>query len=83
VHLACGLVVAMDSDPDQRSQLIARLFAMATARCEDAATTAAICQGRVSDERLLEGARDFRSIAEELITLGLAIELLLAPGATS
>ena len=77
MHRSCDLVVGMDGHPDEQSSLIPRLFAMATARCEDAATAAMECQGRRTREQWLDGANELISLADELATLGRTIAALL------
>ena len=67
----------MDGQADDRSNLIGRLFALATARCEDAATTAMECQGRRSQEQWIDGAGELIALADELATVGRAVEALL------
>ena len=66
-------------DPDQ-AELIARLFALVTARCEDAAGIAGHCQGPCPDAELRAGAEQIASMVAETGTLVSAITALLGAG---
>lgn len=74
-----------DPEHDQhRADLITRMFALLTAKAEDAAGVAADCQGCRSQLELLEGAQQLLSFAEESLTISAAIVALLArPGEES
>ena len=65
----------MESSDDE---LIARLFAMLTAKFEDAATIAASGQARdVERGKLLDAASSLATISEEAATLIRTVEALL------
>jgi hypothetical protein len=63
----------------ERADLIAQLFAMVTAKCEDAATIAVDCQGQKTSLDLLTGAEQITALAAETQTLAAAIAALLNP----
>lgn len=61
----------------ERADLISRLFALLTARLEDAAGLAAECQGSRPTTDLLERARELVTLSEEVVTLSAAALALL------
>jgi hypothetical protein len=70
----------MDSDginDDARAELISRLFAMLTARFEDAAALAAEGQGKHSDDRLGEIAMLLVGVSDDVMTLARAVGAVL------
>lgn len=60
-----------------RADLISRMFAMLTARLEDAAALAADGQGRHDNAELIDAARRLISLAEDAGTVATAIDVLL------
>ena len=62
---------------DERADLISRLFALLTARLEDAATIAAEGQGRGSREEQHQGAQQLASQIDEAATVNQAILALI------
>lgn len=60
-------------DSDGRADLISRLFALLTARLEDAATIAAECQGRGYGEDHPQRAQQLASLIDEAATVNQAI----------
>ena len=70
----------MESDSindDGRADLVSRLFAMLTARFEDAAALAAEGQGKRSDDRLGEIARELVEVSDDVMTLARAVGVVL------
>lgn len=67
----------VSEDPDERADLISRLFALLTARLEDAAAIAAECQGRGSREDHGHRAHQLASLIDEAATVNQAILALL------
>ena len=63
--------------PDERADLISRLFALLTARLEDAAAMAAECQGRGSREEHPQRAQQLGSLIDEAATVNQAIVALI------
>lgn len=55
--------------PEERADLTSRLFALLTARLEDAAAIAAECQGRGSSEELRQRAQQLASLLDEAATV--------------
>ena len=54
---------------EERAELISRTFALITAKCEDAATLAAECQGRHSNQILRENGERLRELISEASTI--------------
>ena len=54
---------------EKRSELVSRTFALITAKCEDAATLAAECQGDHSDQLLRENGERLRDLISEAGTI--------------
>jgi hypothetical protein len=69
----------MDDPEDQenRAELISRMFALLTAKLEDAATIAAECQARLSPAQLLEGAAKLEDLVSQTATVAAAVSALL------
>jgi hypothetical protein len=67
-----------EEDQEERADLIARMFALLTAKLEDAAGIAADCQARRPAEELCEGADKLVTLSEEATVLALAARALLA-----
>lgn len=69
----------MDDPEDQvnRAELISRMFALLTAKLEDAATIAAECQARLSPEQLGVGAAKLEDLGAETATIAAAVSVLL------
>ena len=63
---------------EERADLISRTFALITAKCEDAATLGAECQGRQPSEVLRENAEKLRDLMSETSTVIDCITALLA-----
>lgn len=67
------------NDSEERAGVISRLFALLTAKLEDAATVASDCQGTRSGRDYLKGAQSIIEFAAEVTTIALALELLIDP----
>lgn len=69
----------MDDAEDQENpaELISRMFALLTAKLEDAATIAAECQGRLPSEQLREGAAKLEDLVSQTATVAAAVSALL------
>jgi len=73
------LGVAMDDTA--HAQLISKLFALITMRCEDGAAQAISGQGRETDPAELEGlANQLQSVGEEIAVIAEAASALLQSG---
>lgn len=64
-------------DQEQLAELLSRLFALLTAKLEDASAIAANCQARLTAGRLRSGAADLEDLAAEAATLAAAASALL------
>jgi hypothetical protein len=64
-------------DQDKRAELLSRMFALLTAKCEDAATIAVECQARLTADLLREGAAELEDVLGEAATLAAAVSALL------
>lgn len=65
-------------DHEDRAELISRMFALLTAKLEDAATIAAECQGRLPPQQLRERAGTLEDLVGETATLSAAVAALIA-----
>ena len=63
---------------EHRCEQISGVFALLTAKLEDAATLAVDCQGGRSDEQLLDVARQIAELAGETATIAGALAALLS-----
>lgn len=71
----------MDAEQaEERAALISRMFALLTARFEDAAEIAAGCQARLDRAELLEGANKLLDSCQECVTVAAAILEILRQG---
>lgn len=71
-----GLRVVMDDNG--RAQLISRMFALITMKCEDGAAIAATGQGKQNSQQHKDLAGQLLALSEECATLAAAtVELLL------
>ena len=68
-----------DADGEERSEHMSRVFALLTAKLEDAATLAADCQGRRTTAELRRGAKQIAELASETATIAAALSALLSP----
>lgn len=66
-----------EASDEDRSDRISAVFALLTAKLEDSATIAAECQGRRTDEELINGARRVADLAGEATTIAGALSVLL------
>jgi hypothetical protein len=64
-------------DQEQRAELVSRLFALLTAKLEDASAIAANCQARLTAAQLRGGAADLGDLVSEAGTLAAAASALL------
>jgi hypothetical protein len=64
-------------DKEQLAELVSRLFALLTAKLEDASAIAANCQARLTAGQLRSGAADLEDLAAEAGTLAAAASALL------
>jgi len=64
-------------DQENRAELISRIFALLTAKLEDAAAIAADCQAKLPAEQLREGTAKLEDLVNEPATLGAAVAALL------
>lgn len=64
-------------DPENRAELISRMFALLTAKLEDAATIAAECQSRLPPEKLRAEAAKVQDLVSETATVTAAVSALL------
>lgn len=64
-------------DQENRVELISRMFALLTAKLEDAATICAECQGRLPPEQLREGATKVEDLVSQTATVAAAVTALL------
>lgn len=70
-----GLRVVMDDD--ERAELISRMFALITMKCEDAAAIAATGQGKRKSQQHRELAGQLLALSEECATVAAATISLL------
>ena len=54
---------------ETRAELVSRTFALMTAKCEDAATLAAECQGHHSNQMIRENSERLRDLISEADTI--------------
>lgn len=64
-------------DEQERAELISRMFALITMKCEDGAA-AATCQGRWNAERHQDLASQLLVLSEESVTVAAALLALLS-----
>lgn len=64
-------------EQERRAELISRMFALITAKLEDAATIAVDCQGRVPTEELRDSTGELKDLATECATVVEAADALL------
>jgi hypothetical protein len=62
---------------EERADLISRMFALITAKLEDAATIAVECQGRRANEELCNNAMKIQDLCAEATTVTEAVTALL------
>ena len=54
---------------ETRAELVSRIFALVTAKCEDAATLAVECQGHRTNQMLRENGERLRDLISEASTI--------------
>ena len=64
-------------DQENRAELISRMFALLTAKLEDAATIAAQCQARLPPEQLRDTAAELEHLVSQTATVAAAVSALL------
>jgi hypothetical protein len=64
-------------DQENLAELISRMFALLTAKLEDAATIAAECQARLPLEQLRGGAAKLEDLVSEAGTVAASVSALL------
>lgn len=69
-------------DQERRRDLISALYALITAKLEDAATIAAECQAARPSSELLEGAGNVTELSREAMLLAAAILAILKIGSS-
>lgn len=64
-------------DQEQQAELVSRVFALLTAKLEDASAIAANCQARLTAAQLRSGAAELEDLVAEAGTLAAAASALL------
>ena len=64
-------------EQEERAELISRMFALLTAKLEDAATLAAESQSRRASAELIENASALRELVREALIVAEGVEALI------